>query len=78
MYKVKNGFAPTYIGEFFNFANKGYSLRNADFDIPRCSTARYGKHSVRYLGHTFGPDYSHVIDSDPRWTILGGTSERKT
>ena len=28
--------------------------------------------------HTFGPDYPQVIDSDPRWTILDGTSERKT
>ena len=27
--------------------------------------------------HTFGPDYPQVI-SDPRWTILDGTSERKT
>ena len=28
--------------------------------------------------HTFGPDYTQVIDSDPRWTIFDGTSERKT
>ena len=27
--------------------------------------------------HTFGPDYPQVI-SDPRWTILDGTSGRKT
>ena len=27
--------------------------------------------------HTFGPHYQ-VINSDPRWTILDGTSERKT
>ena len=32
------------------FKNKVYSLRNADFDIPRYSTVRYGKHSIRYLG----------------------------
>ena len=50
MYKVKNGLAPDYIGELFNFVNKGYSLRNADFDIPRYLTVRYGKHSIRYLG----------------------------
>ena len=28
--------------------------------------------------HTFSPDYRQEIDSDPRWTILHGTSERKT
>ena len=28
--------------------------------------------------HTFGPDYPQVTNSDPRWTILEGTSERKT
>ena len=50
MYKVRNGLAPDYIGELFNFKNKVYSLRNADFDVPRYSTVRYGKHSIRYLG----------------------------
>ena len=45
-----NGLVPDYIGELFNFKNKVYSLRNADFDIPRYSTVRYGKHSIRYLG----------------------------
>ena len=28
--------------------------------------------------HTFGPDCPQVIDSHPRWTILDGTSEKKT
>ena len=50
MYNVRNGLAPDYIGELFNFKNEVYSLRNADFDVPRYSTARYGKHSIRYLG----------------------------
>ena len=50
MYKVRNGLAPDYIGELFNLANKGYSLRKADFDIPRYSTVRCGKHSSSYLG----------------------------
>ena len=50
MYKVRKGLTPDYIGELFNLANKGYSLRNADFDIPRYSTIRYGKHSISYLG----------------------------
>ena len=27
---------------------------------------------------TFGSDYLQIIDSDPRWTSLDGTSERKT
>ena len=50
MYRVRNGLASDYIGELFNLANKGYSLRNADFDIPRYSTVRCGKHSISYLG----------------------------
>ena len=50
MYKVRNGLAPDYICELFSFKNKVYSLRNADFDVPRYSTVRYGKHSIRYLG----------------------------
>ena len=78
MCKVRNGLVPDYIGELFNFKNKVYSLRNADFDIPRYSTVRYGKHSITYLGHIFGPDYPQVIDSNLRWTILDGTLERKT
>ena len=32
MYEVRNSLAPDYKGEPFNFANKGYSLRDADFD----------------------------------------------
>ena len=50
MHKVRNGLVPDYIAELFNAANKGYSLRNADFDVPRYSSVRYGKHSIRYLG----------------------------
>ena len=50
MCKVRNGLVPEYIGKFFNFKTKVYSLRNEDFDIPRYSTVRYGKHSIRYLG----------------------------
>ena len=42
MYKVRNGLVPDYIGELFNHANRGYSLRNADFNIPNYSTVRYG------------------------------------
>ena len=50
MYKVRNGLVPDYIGELSNFKNKVYSLRNVDFDVPRYSTVRYRKHSIRYLG----------------------------
>ena len=50
MFKVKNGLAPDYIMELFRNSNKGYSLRNADFDLPRFSSVHYGKHSIRYLG----------------------------
>ena len=35
LYKVRNGLAPDYIGELFNFRMKVHSLRNADFDVPR-------------------------------------------
>ena len=75
---VRNGLAPDYIGELFNFANKGYSVGNKDFDIPRYSTVRFRKHSVIYLGPYLGPDFPQVIDSDPCLLILDGTSERKT
>jgi len=32
MFKVKNGLAPDYIMELFRNSNKGYSLRNAEFE----------------------------------------------
>ena len=50
MFKVKNDLAPDYIMELFRNSNKGYSLTNADFDLPRFSSVCYGKHSIRYLG----------------------------
>ena len=40
--RVRNGLAPDCIGALFNFANKGYSLRNVEFDMLRYSTVRYG------------------------------------
>ena len=45
MYKVKNRLVPTYITEIFNTKLIQYNLRNADFNIPRFRTVRYGKHS---------------------------------
>jgi len=50
MFKVKNGLVRDYRMELFRNSNKGYSLRNADFDLPHFSSVRYGKHSIRYLG----------------------------
>ena len=51
MYKVKNGLlASSSVSELFQIKHSGYSLRNSDFNIPRFSTIRYGKHSLRYQG----------------------------
>ncbi len=50
MFKLKNGLAPDYIMGLFRHSNKCYCLRNADFDLPRFSSFRYEKHSIRYLG----------------------------
>lgn len=67
MYKVRNGLAPDYIGELFNFANKRYSLRNADFDIPCYSTIRYmGNTPLGTWAYTSGPNYPQVIVSTSR------------
>lgn len=50
MYKVKNDLYPNNIKILFDINNNRYNLRNSDFIIPRVSTTRYGKHSLRYLG----------------------------
>ena len=60
MFKVKKGLAPDYKMELFRNSNKGYSLRNADFDLPRFSSVRYGKHSIRYLGPYFWSKLSAI------------------
>ena len=49
MYKVKHGLAPDCISDLFVRKGSTHSLRNSDFVLPRFETARYGKHSVRYL-----------------------------
>ena len=67
-----------YIGEHFNFANEGYSLRNADFDIPRYQTIRYVKHSISYLGPYLWSRLSTSDRQRPSLDNLVGTSERKT
>ena len=46
------------------------------FDILRRSTVRYENTLSGTWAHTFGPAYPQKIDSDSRWTILHGTSER--
>ena len=50
MHKVKNDQAPLYIKDLFKFKKQCYELRNADFELPRFKSIRYGKHSVRYFG----------------------------
>ena len=50
MFKVKNNLCPNNIKNLFVINNNEYNLRNNDFSIPRVSTTRYGKHSLRYLG----------------------------
>ena len=50
MFKVKNDLCPNNIKNLFVINNNKYNLRNNDFIIPRVSTTRYGKHSLRYLG----------------------------
>ena len=50
MYKVKDNLSPEYISELFSKSNNRYDLRNADSNIPRYNTVKYGKHSLRYYG----------------------------
>ena len=50
MFKVKHKLCPKGISELFNLRNSSYSLRSADFTIPRFNTVTYGKHSTSYLG----------------------------
>ena len=47
---VKNNLSPEYISELFSKSNNHYDLRNADFNIPKYNTVKYGKHSLRYYG----------------------------
>ena len=63
MCKVKNDLVPHYISELFQTTPKGYNLRNADFNIPRISTAHYGKHSLRF----FGPHLWGKVSPADRW-----------
>ena len=50
MCKVKKSISPDYVNRIFEVTDKGYSLRNVDFDRPWYNTVYYGKHSLRYFG----------------------------
>jgi len=50
MCKVKFKLLPTNIVNLFNASSSSYNLRKSDFFIPRFSTVRCGKHSLRYFG----------------------------
>ena len=50
MFKVKNNISLVYVNIIFETIDKVYSLRNADFHIPRFNTVQYGKHALRYFG----------------------------
>ena len=47
--KVKNNLSPPLI-ELFSQKEQHYEMHNEDFDLSRCKTVRYGKHSFRYFG----------------------------
>ena len=49
-YIIHGLLASTSVSELFPAKQSGYNLRNKDFNIPRYSTVRYGKHSLRYQG----------------------------
>ena len=54
MYKVKNSLALEHVCNMFFQQDRHYNLRS-DFPVPRHSTVKYGKHSIRYLGpHIWG------------------------
>ena len=48
-YKVKYGVVPDNVSNLFVRKDSAHSLRNNDFVIPRFSTIRHGKHSIRYI-----------------------------
>ena len=47
MYKVKKSISHDYVNIIFEVTDKGYSLRNADFNWPRYNTVHYGKDTLR-------------------------------
>lgn len=60
LYNVKTGITPDYIAELLIKANKGYSLRNTDFDLPRFSFAILNRpnNSCKYF---------YVLKTISRW-----------
>ena len=61
MCKVKFKLLPTNIISLFNASSSSYNLRKSDFFIPRFSTVRCGKHSLRYFGPLL---WSKLSDKD--------------
>ena len=51
MYKAKNNLCPPYISDIFIKHRSKYNLRQSDFAAARYNTVKYGKHSLRHLGH---------------------------
>ena len=54
MFKIRNRLLPHNILELFSPSPSDYNLRNSDFHVQRVKTVKYGKHSLRFLGHFYG------------------------
>ena len=50
MYKVKHSLCSRTICNLFMTNSHSYNLQQTDFYLPRFSTVKYAKHSIRYLG----------------------------
>ena len=53
VFMAKKNKLPSQIQELFMLKanrDKGYSLKNSDFNLPRFNKIKYGKHSLRYYG----------------------------
>ena len=62
MYKVKHTkMCSETITNIFKPRDSCYSLRNSDFLLPRFNTVSFGKHSLRYLGPTYGVSWTKMI-----------------
>ena len=70
MYKVKKGFAPSYVAVLFIVTNSQYHLRNSDFVIRRFRTVTYGKHSLTYLGPVIWSKLDKLIRSSESLDIF--------
>ena len=66
MYKVKYGLVASNISDIFSVKSSKYYLRNEDFQLPRCNSVHYGKHSIRY----FAPYIWSRLDSKTKENLL--------